>query len=37
MPADLTEAVDSWRAQQRPIPSRPEAIRQLVELALKRR
>jgi metal-responsive CopG/Arc/MetJ family transcriptional regulator len=37
MPADLTDAVDSWRAGQRPIPSRPEAIRQLVEQALKRR
>ena len=37
MAAELTEAVDTWRAQQRPIPTRPEAIRQLVEQALKRR
>jgi hypothetical protein len=27
--------VDEWRSQQRPIPSRSEAIRQLVNMALK--
>jgi hypothetical protein len=32
---ELTEKIDNWRSEQRPIPSRPEAIRQLVELALK--
>lgn len=33
---DLLKSVDDWRAHQRPIPSRPEAIRQLAELGLKR-
>lgn len=31
---DQTEAVDQWRRKQRDIPTRPEAIRQLVELGL---
>jgi hypothetical protein len=35
VPDELTEKIDNWRSEQRPIPSRPEAIRQLVELALK--
>jgi hypothetical protein len=29
------EALDSWSAKQTPAPSRPEAIRRLVELGLK--
>ena len=28
-------AIEKWRAKQRPIPSRSEAIRRLVELGLK--
>jgi hypothetical protein len=28
--------IDEWRAQLRPIPSQPEAIRRLVELGLKK-
>ena len=31
---DWLEAIDAWRAAQRPIPSRAEAIRQLVDQAL---
>jgi hypothetical protein len=34
MPDAITSLVDEWRAIQRPIPSRPEAIRRLVEIAL---
>jgi hypothetical protein len=34
---DLLSAIDEWRANQPGIPTRPEAIRQLVELGLKRR
>jgi hypothetical protein len=34
VPMELTDAIDGWRASQRPIPSRPEAIRRLVELGL---
>lgn len=30
------ERIDEWRAQQKPIPSRAEAIRRLVEAALAR-
>lgn len=26
--------IDDWRTQQRPVPSRAEAVRQLVEIAL---
>ncbi len=29
------EALDAWSAEQKPEPSRPEAIRRLVELGLK--
>jgi hypothetical protein len=29
------EALDGWSAKQKPKPSRPEAIRRLVELGLK--
>lgn len=29
------EAIDSWRRKQTDLPSRPEAIRRLVELGLK--
>jgi len=32
---DLSSQIESWRAQQRPIPSEPEAIRRLVEIGLK--
>lgn len=31
--ADLT-AIDEWRARQRPVPKRPEAVRQLVKLGI---
>jgi metal-responsive CopG/Arc/MetJ family transcriptional regulator len=31
---DLLEQLDDWRSQQRPIPSRAEAIRQHLELSL---
>jgi hypothetical protein len=31
------ESLDAWIAKQRPQPSRPEAIRRLVELGLKQR
>lgn len=34
---ELLKAIDDWRADQRPIPSRPEAIRQLAEIGLKKR
>ena len=30
----LAERIDTWRSQQRPIPNRSEAVRQLVEKAL---
>lgn len=33
----LTSRIDEWRSRQRPIPSRPEAIRLLVDQALKGR
>jgi hypothetical protein len=32
---ELSSQIEGWRAQQRPIPSEPEAIRRLVELGLK--
>jgi hypothetical protein len=32
---ELSAEIEGWRAQQRPIPSQPEAIRRLVELGLK--
>jgi hypothetical protein len=32
---ELSTQIESWRAQQRPIPSEPEAIRRLVEIGLK--
>lgn len=32
---DLLERLDEWRAQQRPIPTRPEAIRSMVEATLR--
>jgi hypothetical protein len=31
----FTRMVDDWRGKQRPIPSRSEAVRQLVEIAVK--
>jgi len=34
-PPDLTRAVDDWAGQQRDQPSRSEALRRLVEMALK--
>ncbi|WOH58518.1 hypothetical protein [Bradyrhizobium sp. BWC-3-1] len=33
--ADMLEAIDKWRAKQRPIPNVSDAIRQLVEAGLK--
>lgn len=35
MPDSLVEAVDRWRAQQPGIPNRSEAIRRLLEIALR--
>jgi len=32
---ELSALIESWRAQQRPIPSEPEAIRHLVQIGLK--
>jgi hypothetical protein len=32
---ELSAQIEGWRAQQRPIPSEPEAIRRLVEIGLK--
>lgn len=37
MPKAEIEAVDRWRAEQPDKPSRPIAIRRLVDLGLKRR
>lgn len=34
VPSDFFRRVDEWRAQQRPIPTRSEAIRRLTETAL---
>ena len=34
VPDELAAQIDEWRAGERPIPSRPEAIRRLVEQAL---
>ena len=34
LPDDLVARVDDWRVKRRPIPSKAEAIRQLVERAL---
>ena len=31
---ELADRVDEWRSQQRPIPNRSEAVRQLIEMAL---
>ena len=31
------KAVEAWRRQQQDLPSRPEAIRRLVEMGLKKR
>jgi hypothetical protein len=31
---DMIDAVESWRAKQKPVPNLSEAIRQLVEIAL---
>jgi len=33
---DLLASLDDWRRQQRDLPNRPEAVRRLVEQALKR-
>ena len=35
MHPDALNALDSWRRKQEDLPSRPEAIRQLVKLGLK--
>jgi hypothetical protein len=32
--ADFLKAVDEWRRKQDDVPTRPEAIRRLVEIAL---
>ena len=32
---DMIDAVETWRAKQRPVPNVSEAIRRLVELGLK--
>ncbi|GEC15256.1 hypothetical protein NWI01_11480 [Nitrobacter winogradskyi] len=37
VPPELSAKIEAWRAEQRPIPSQPEAIRRLVEQALKLR
>ena len=34
---DMIEAIETWRAKQRPVPNMSEAIRQLVALGLKAR
>jgi hypothetical protein len=33
---EMIEAVEQWRAKQRPVPNVSEAIRQLVEIALRK-
>jgi len=33
--ADMLDAIDKWRAKQRPIPNVSDAIRQLIEAGLK--
>jgi metal-responsive CopG/Arc/MetJ family transcriptional regulator len=33
--ADFLKAIDEWRRKQDDVPTRPEAIRRLVELGLK--
>jgi len=35
--ADLAKAIDDWRRKQEDLPGRPEAIRRLAEIALKKR
>jgi hypothetical protein len=32
---EMIDAVESWRAKQKPVPNQSEAIRSLVELGLK--
>jgi hypothetical protein len=32
---EMIDAVEKWRAKQRPVPNLSEAIRRLVEIALK--
>jgi hypothetical protein len=34
---EMIEAVEEWRAKQKPVPNLSEAIRRLVELGLKAR
>jgi hypothetical protein len=34
---EMIEAVETWRAKQKPVPNVSEAIRRLVELGLKAR
>lgn len=36
IPADWPERLDAWRREQRDLPGRNEAIRRLVEFALKK-
>jgi hypothetical protein len=33
--ADMLDAIDKWRAKQRPIPNVSDAIRQLIEAGLR--
>jgi hypothetical protein len=35
--ASMLDAIDKWRAKQRPIPNVSEAIRHLIEIGLKAR
>jgi hypothetical protein len=34
---EMLDAVENWRAKQRPVPNLSEAIRRLVELGLKKK
>jgi hypothetical protein len=34
MSAEEVEAIDAWRREQDDIPSRPEAVRRLIEMGL---
>ena len=33
--SDMLDAIDKWRAKQRPIPNVSDAVRQLIEIGLK--
>lgn len=36
LPPELLQQLDKWRARQTDVPGRPEAIRRLIEAALKK-